>query len=67
MIKKNKKATAVRPVVLAHARARAHSDTHMRKAYNLAIRLSPRCHMGTVCASQWPLGLSTNRKGWQDR
>lgn len=34
---------------------------------NLAIRLLLKCHMGAMCAGQWPLGLSTNRAGWEDR
>lgn len=62
VIRENKKSTVVRA-----ASNYTHTHTHKRMASNLAIRLLLRCHMGTVCAGRWPLGLSTNRMGWKDR
>lgn len=65
MIRENKKATVARPL-LKPASNYTHRHTYMG-ASNLAIRLLLKCHMGTMCAGQWPLGLSTNRAGWKDR
>lgn len=63
----NKKATVVRPLLRpASNYTHRHTHTYMG-ASNLAIRLLLKCHMGTMCAGQWPLGLSTNRAGWKDR
>ena len=77
MITENKKATVVRPHLrpasnYTHTHTDTHTHTHTHTptymgASNLAIRLLLECHMGTMCAGQWPLGLSTNRAGWKDR
>lgn len=48
VIRENKNATVVRPLLRP-----ASNYTHRHKrtgASNLAIRLSLRCHMGTMCA-----------------
>ena len=71
MIKENKKATVARHLLKpASDYTNTHTHTHTQPymgASNLAIRLLLKCHMGTMCAGQWPLGLSTNRAGWKDR
>lgn len=55
MIRENKKAT----VDLSH--------THIHGGFQSGHQAVVKCHMGMMCAGQWPLGLSTNRAGWKGR
>lgn len=62
--RQNNKATVPPP---PKARTQAFVVVVVVGGSNLPIRLLLKCHMGAMCAGQWPLGLSTNRAGWEDR